>query len=373
MAISTQPFFLIMAPSSEVTAEVPTGSIITPNPPTSTSTSRASFAIGTRRSDLALWQTNHARDLLLAAHPTLAFPVHAMATRGDKNQTTALHAFAAKSLWTQELEEGLLSHALDLLVHSLKDMPTQLEGGCALAAACARQERRDCVVMSAASAARGWCSLADLPEGSAVGTSSVRRAAQLRRLFPQLRVVDMRGNVGTRLGKLDAAGGDCAALILAATGLQRIGFGDRVSSFLSRREGSWLGAVGQGALGVEVREGDQETGRVVAGLVEGDGRWTWWECLAERMLLRALEGGCSVPIGVETEWVEPGTLAIWATVVSVDGSRAVEGEGQWEVASVEQAEQAGLSMAKQLVEKGAEHILKDILLNRKIIEDAGGA
>ena len=351
-------------PSSKTTAFASVSSFPTP---------RTSFTIGTRRSDLALWQTNHARDLLLTAHPVLAFPIQAMSTRGDKNQTTALHAFAAKSLWTQELEDGLLSRSLDLLIHSLKDMPTQLETGCVLAAACARHERRDCVVMSSANAARGWRTLADLPKGAAVGTSSVRRAAQLRQLYPDLAVVDMRGNVGTRLGKLDAEGAECAALILAATGLQRIGFGNRVSSFLSRKEGSWFGAVGQGALGVEIRIGDEETANVVARLVDGPGRWTWWECLAERMLLRALEGGCSVPIGVETEWIGDGKLMMWTIVVSLDGKQVVEGQGVWTVASVQQAEEAGLAMARKLIERGAENILKNIVLNRKIIEDAGGA
>ena len=221
-----------------------------------------------------------------------------------------------------------------------------------------------------------------------VGTSSVRRIAQVRRLFPGLVIEDVRGNVGTRLRKLDAVDdnsregegkgkgrGKYAALILAATGLQRVGEGERVSSFLSWEEGGWLGAVGQGAVGVEVRSGDEEVGALCEAIMkdgEGGGKKLWFEALAERMLLRTLEGGCSVPVGVETQW-EGEEMGMRAMVMSVDGQQEVRGYKKYKIGSREEAEAAGLDMASDLIEKGAEKILGEITLNRKIIEESGGA
>ena len=366
------------APAVTSTPQVPS------SPPHNAESQKTAFKIGTRKSALALAQTDLLTNLLSKSHPHLTFTPHPTSTMGDKKQTTALHAFNAKSLWTFELENQLLAGETDFIAHSLKDMPTQLPAGCALGAACLRTEKRDCVVMSAANAAKGWKPLSDLPAGSVVGTSSVRRIAQLRRLFPALEIEDVRGNINTRLAKLDEArtadGTErYAALILAATGLQRIGLGNRVSSFLSWREGGWLGPVGQGALGVEVREGDKDVAELCQALMadgvdqEGESKRTWFEALAERMLLRTLEGGCSVPLGVETEWVQGSELGMHALVMSVDGMKEVRGYRTATISSKEEAEGFGLAMARELVEKGAEEILKEITLNRKVIEDAGGA
>ena len=316
-----------------------------------------------------------------------------MATLGDKNQTTALHAFNAKSLWTHELEALLLEGKLDLIVHSLKDMPTQLPGGCCLGSVLERGDRRDVVVMNAALAARGVRGLGQLGKGAVVGTSSVRRSAQVKRTWPALVCRDVRGNVGTRLRKLDEEeenGYSC--LILAAAGVQRLGLGGRISAFLSGREGGMLGAVGQGALGVECREGDERVGRLLEGV--GDER-SWREGVAERSLLRTLEGGCSVPIGVETEWEYEGgegeeegkgerkgdgnsdgkgdILVMRAIVVSVDGTEAVEGERRQRVTNLQEADECGWKMAQELVEKGAGKILEKITLNRAVIEKQDGA
>ena len=233
--------------------------------------------------------------------------------------------------------------------------------------------------MSPTSTARGFKTLADLPPGSVVGTSSVRRLAQLRRNHPNLKTMDVRGNIGTRLKKLDSEMGPFQALILAATGLQRLGLGARISSFLSRKEGDWLGAVGQGAIGVEIRHGDEQVKplcdilmRDSEGEAQGNAMKTLLECLAERSLLRTLEGGCSVPIAVETEW-EGEELVMYALVASVDGKECVEGSLRTKVSARDEAEEAGLEMARRLVEKGAAKILEAITLNRKVIEDAGGA
>lgn len=342
---------------------------------------RTTYNIGTRRSQLALWQTDRAAELLKKLYPNNKFDIHAMATMGDKNQVTALHQFNAKSLWTHELEAQLVTGQLDIIVHSLKDMPTQLPADCALAAAAQRTERRDAVIMSPSSAAKGWTTLADLPDGSIVGTSSIRRIAQLNRLHPGLKSIDVRGNINTRLAKLDAPDAEYAALILAATGVQRIGFGDRVTSFLNREEHQWFGPVGQGALGLECRSSDVAVRDMCTALMaeDGPGNGTskglqvWYECLAERMLLRTLEGGCSVPIGVDTVWEGTDTLTLHAIVLSVDGKQVVQNTKTAKIASKEDAEACGLALAGDLVQQGAGKILEEITLNRKVIAEGGGA
>ena len=341
---------------------------------------RTTFPIGTRQSALALAQAHLVTTTLSRTHPSYSFPLRPTATAGDLQTSQPLSALSGdKALWTTELETALRAGATDLVVHSLKDMPTQLPAGCALGAACARAERRDCVVLSPTGYEKGWRGLGDLPGGSVVGTSSVRRAAQIRRLWPGLVVQDVRGNVGTRLRKLDVEGGDYAALVLAAAGLQRLGLGERIGSYLSVRQGRWYGPVGQGALGLEIRSGDREAKMLCESLMrdgegesEGQGGRCWLECLAERSMLRALEGGCSVPAGVETEW-EGDMLAVRAVVVSVDGQQAVEAKHEQRVRSEDEAELCGLAVAADLIKNGAEAILKDITLNRKIIADSGGA
>ena len=296
-----------------------------------------------------------------------------MVTAGDKNQTTALHKMASKNLWTSELEELLTAGNVDLIVHSQKDMPTVLPSGCKLGASCSRSERRDCVVMSKSSIEKGWKELSDLPEGSVVGTSSVRRIAQVARLFPKLKTEDMRGNIGTRLGKLDDPQKGFAALILAATGVQRVHHGVRVSSFLTWEGHGWLGPVGQGALGVEIREGDADAEALCEKLRQdkegeptGTGKRTWLEILAERALLRTLEGGCSVPLGVETTWTgeDKQTLKIIAAVISLDGKKFVDAKLEGTVVDETQAEELGVNVAKKLGESGAAEILEEIIKAR---------
>ena len=320
---------------------------------------------------------SHHSALRLSVHPTSNNPA-------DVDKSTALSAFNAKALWTSDLEADLLSGALDLIVHSCKDMPTQLETGCALGAILGRVERRDVVVMNAKLAKEGKRSLKDLKEGDLVGTSSVRRSAQLRKLFPHLEIGNMRGNVPTRIRKLDDEANGFACLILAAAGVQRLGLGERVSSYLGREDG-WYSAVGQGAIGVEIREGDERTKAFMESLINGkEEKRGFWEGLAERSCLRTLEGGCSVPVGVETEWegtsseetstdssTEAAVLLMFGTVVSVDGTRSVSATHRQSVASIQDADEAGLMMAKALIDKSAGKILEEIVLNRKIIAEQG--
>lgn len=286
-------------------------------------------------------------------------------------------------------------------MHSLKDVPTKLVEGCVVRAVGEREESRDCAVMSTRRKGRER-RLGELEDGAVVGTSSVRRAAMIRRRYPGLVIKDVRGNVGTRLRKLDSEEGGYDCLVLAGAGVQRLGLQERVSSWLGREEGM-LGAVGQGVLGVEYREGDEWVEKMVLGLVV---ERVGWGCLAERMLLRCLEGGCSVPVGVETTWedadpkdADPETpfgdrdqetlssndtvsshpsnkssiLTLHAMVVSLDGQTCVSSSRRQRVHGDADAEECGFELAKDLVDKGAGAILEKIGLNRGKIQDAGGA
>ncbi|KAK5654804.1 hypothetical protein OQA88_6840 [Cercophora sp. LCS_1] len=331
--------------------------------------------VGTRRSNLALKQTELVTAAFKRAHPNLTVEVHAMATAGDKDQTTPLPEMG-KGLWTNELEAKLKANEIDVIVHSLKDMPTTLPEGCVLGCITAREDPRDVVVFKASHGDK-YKMLKDLPEGSIVGTSSVRRAAQLRRFYPGLVFKDVRGNIETRLRKADEQDYDC--IILAAAGLHRMGYEGRIAQYLESgtEGGGIMHAVGQGALGLEVREGDERVLNVVKAVEDTP---TMMACFAERSVMRTLEGGCSVPVAVETEWAEDEgddgdegerkkKLKIRALVVSLDGSQAVEREKVEEVASLAQADSLGKKLAQELIERGARNILDAI--NEK--REASGA
>ncbi|KAH0544341.1 hypothetical protein FGG08_001482 [Glutinoglossum americanum] len=329
---------------------------IDPQPPSS-STTPTTIHIGSRKSVLALIQTQIVHDALQSAWPDLKYEIHAMNTMGDKNQVTPLHDFGAKSLWTHELEAGLVGGELDLIVHSLKDMPTLLPPTCALGAILPREDPRDALVLKSSLPQTATTTLSTLPPGSTIGTSSVRRSAQIARKNPHLHFADVRGNVGTRLAKLDAEGGAYTALVLAAAGLKRLGLSERITAYLDYANGGVMHAVGQGALGVEIRAGDERMRRLLEPLVHVP---TTLACLAERAVMRTLEGGCSVPIGVETEWVGVQALRMRVVVVSLDGGESVEGLREGRVGSVEEAEAFGREVAGELVERGAGRILEAI-------------
>lgn len=346
------------------------GGIISTTPynatPPKMSSEQDVIRIGTRRSALALKQVDLIMAALSEAHPGAKFEVCPLATMGDRDKVTPLPQLG-KGLWTNELEAALVAKEVDFIVHSLKDMPTSVPVGCLLGCVTKREDPRDVVIFNKRHG-ETYKTLADLPEGSVVGTSSVRRAAQLRRRFPGLVFKDVRGNIETRLNKLDdeALGYDC--IILAAAGLLRMGFDGRIAQWLSSgtEGGGMLHAVGQGALGLEVRENDE---RMLGLLKAVEDTPTMMACFAERSLLRQLEGGCSVPIGVETAWLdgeedqdEEGgkKLRIRATVVSLDGKDYVDGEMVQEVASLAQADSLGKKLAQDLVDRGAQKILDAI-------------
>ncbi|GAD97101.1 hydroxymethylbilane synthase [Paecilomyces variotii No. 5] len=332
-------------------------------PPTEGGSSKKKFNIGTRKSKLALLQTDIVLDALKKAWPEYEFEIHSKETAGDQNTKIALREFTTKNLWTQELEDLMLAGHLDLIVHSLKDVPTLLPPTCALGAVMEREDSRDVLVMKQGLPPK---TLSELPAGSVVGTSSIRRTAQLARKYPHLKVLDVRGNIGTRLSKLDAEDSPFTCLILAAAGLLRLGLGDRITQYLDSKNGEMLYAVGQGALGIEIRKDDQ----VVIEMLNKIGhRQTTLSCLAERSLLKTLEGGCSAPLGVETEWVQGSDgaqkLRMRSIVVSVDGKESSNVEVDGDVNSPEEAEAFGVKVAKELVSKGADLILQVIQQNKQ--------
>lgn len=241
-------------------------------------------------------------------------------------------------------------------------MPTLIPSTCALGGVLPREDPRDVLVVKPG---LPYKSLADLPAGSVVGTSSIRRTAQLALKYPHLKVESVRGNIDTRLAKLDAEDGPFQCIILAAAGLLRLGLGDRITQYLDSKNGGLLYAVGQGAIGIEIRSDDDT---VLAMLNKIRHKETFLEVLAERSLLRVLEGGCSAPLGVESEWIKDSEgktkLRMRSIVVSVDGTQSSQVELDSVVESPAAAEAFGLEVAKELIAQGAGAILQDIKENK---------
>ena len=291
-------------------------------------------------------QTEWVRDELASAHPGLEISIEAMATQGDKILDVALAKIGDKGLFTKELEAQMLVNRADIAVHSLKDLPTNLPEGLMLGCITEREDPADALVMHAKNKD---LTLATLPEGAVVGTSSLRRLAQLRYHYPHLTFKDVRGNVITRLEKLDSGQFDC--LILAAAGLGRLGLGDRIHELIDPSIS--LHAVGQGALGIECRDGDAAVLEQIKVL---EHRPTSLRCLAERAFLRTLEGGCQVPIGVNTRF-EGDELVLTGMVASLDGKQLIRDELR---APQDQAEDLGNRLAELLRSQGAGEILAKI-------------
>ena len=302
--------------------------------------------IASRRSQLAMVQTNWVRAELEKAHPGLTITVEAMATQGDKILDVALAKIGDKGLFTKELEAQMLVGRAEIAVHSLKDLPTNLPEGLMLGCITEREDPADALVVNAKNANH---KLDTLPEGAVVGTSSLRRLAQLRHHYPHLSFKDVRGNVITRLEKLDSGDYDC--LILAAAGLERLGFGDRIHQIIPGDIS--LHAVGQGALGIECVEDKPEVLEIIKVL---EHTTTSRRCLAERAFLRELEGGCQVPIGVNSQ-INNEELTLTGMVASLDGRRLIRDEASGSAAD---PESIGIELAGKLKQQGAGAILKEI-------------
>lgn len=299
-----------------------------------------SVVIATRESALALWQARHVQSELRRLYPGLSVSILGMTTAGDRKLDSSLAKIGGKGLFVKELEDALADGRADIAVHSVKDVPMHLPDGFALAAVLERADPRDAFVSN------DFSSLAALPAGTRVGTSSLRRECQLRTQFPELAVEPLRGNVQTRLGRLDE--GRYGAIILAAAGLKRLGLADRITALLTPEQS--LPAVGQGALGIECRSDRSDLFTLLAPLVHQATQ----QCVyAERAFSRTLAGSCNVPLGGFAE-LSGTQLRLRGLVGAPDGSKIVRGETAGPAAN---AEALGIALAEELKRQGAADIL----------------
>ena len=308
------------------------------NPPATRAVERV--VIATRRSRLALWQAEHVKQRLGELYPRLSVQLLPLSTRGDELLDARLDKAGGKGLFVKELEAAIADGRADLAVHSMKDVPVELPQGFVLAAITAREDPRDAFVSNR------FATLAELPDGAVVGTSSLRRAAQIAEHRPRLQIRTLRGNLDTRLAKLDR--GDYDAIVLATAGLLRLGLGARIRSMLE--VGESLPAAGQGALGIECRGQDQALRDLVAPLADA----ATDACVrAERAVNRALGGNCAVPLGAHAE-IDGPRLRLRALVASPDGRRVARADltGQ-----ASEAERLGEQVAQLLRDQGAAQIL----------------
>jgi hydroxymethylbilane synthase len=299
--------------------------------------------ISTRKSPLALWQAEHVRARLVAAHPGLEVELVTMSTAGDRILDAPLAKVGGKGLFIKELEQALLDGRADIAVHSLKDVTVTLPDGLHIPVIGEREDPRDAFVSNK------FDMLAALPSGARIGTSSLRRTCQLRALYPQLEIVSLRGNVNSRLAKLD--GGEFDAIILACAGLKRLGLGERIRTELPPE--ILLPAVGQGAICIECRSGDTRVEQIIASLHH---HHTAVRVAAERALNARLEGGCQVPIAAFAE-LNADVLHLRALVGEPDGSHVIRGEIEGDAT---RAAALGVDLANELLARGARTILDKV-------------
>ena len=306
---------------------------------------KRNLVIGTRSSKLALWQACHVRDILKEHYPNLQIELLKITTKGDKILDVPLAKVGGKGLFTKEIENALLDKEVDLAVHSLKDMPTELPDGLEISAISKREEPYDALISPK------YKVLSKLPHGAKVGTSSLRRKAQLLRIYPHLETVDLRGNLDSRLKKLDA--GNFDAIILAASGLKRLGWQDRITEILPPEV--CLPAVGQGALAIETRKDDFEVLEIIKVLND---EATYIETTAERSFLAEVEGSCQVPVGVYAKISsDKKDLVLKAIILSPDGTEFVETKV---VGAPGEAVKLGVKAAQDLLSSGGKDILKKL-------------
>jgi len=299
--------------------------------------------IGTRESALALWQTHWVENELKRLWPEYRFSVVPIKTKGDKILDVALAKIGDKGLFTKELEIAMLEKEIDLAVHSVKDMQTKIPDGLTIGAVCVREDPCDVVISH-----KGY-RLVDLPRGAKVGTSSLRRRAQLLKYRPDLSLHDLRGNVNTRLAKMERE--DFDAIILAAAGVKRMGWEEKITDYIDYEIS--LPAVGQGSIGVECRAGDEEILKIVGKLDHPDARDA---ITAERAFLRRLEGGCQIPIGALGR-ADGDELELDGLVASIDGTRVLRSSIQ---GKRDEADQLGSHLAETLLNRGAKKILDEV-------------
>lgn len=302
---------------------------------------KQTLVIATRESPLALWQANWVKLRLEKYHPHLSVQLLGITTEADRKLSLALTEVGGKGLFVKELEQALLDQQADIAVHSMKDVPMDLPAGLSLPVMCEREDPRDVFVSNQVA------NFKKLPAGSVVGTSSLRRQSQLRALRPDIEVRMLRGNVNTRLARLDQQ--DFAAIVLAAAGLKRLGLQDRVSSYFSMED--FLPAVGQGVLGIECREQDARVQALIAPLKH---KKTFACVMAERAMCRRLGGGCHAPIAAYAD-IRDKKIELRGLVAKTDGSWLVRVR---QVGDIQQADPLGIAVAEVLLQQGAKEILE---------------
>lgn len=317
------------------------------NSETLSATPPATLTIASRESRLAMWQAEHVRDALRKLYPACDVKILGMTTRGDQILDRTLSKVGGKGLFVKELETALADGRADLAVHSLKDVPMELPDGFALAAILRREDPRDAFVSN------HHASLAELPAGAVVGTSSLRREAMLRARYPHLEVRPLRGNLDTRLGKLDR--GDYVGIILAAAGLKRLGLGARIRALLDVADSP--PAAGQGALGIEIAAHRADVAGWLAPLHDPS---TALAVEAERMVSRRLGGSCEVPLAAHAVWRDDG-LHLTGRVSTTDGSRVLTAQARAAAATVDDALALGLAVSDDLERQGAREIVEALL------------
>lgn len=299
--------------------------------------------IATRKSPLALWQAEHVAACLREAFPGLRTELVKMTTRGDKMLDAPLAKVGGKGLFVKELEQGMLDGEADIAVHSMKDVPIEFPMGLRLAAILKREDPRDALVSNR------YAAFAALPPNAKIGTSSLRRQCQIKARLPQCEIISLRGNVNTRLAKLDA--GEFDAIVLAAAGLKRLGFKDRITESLTPETS--LPSMGQGAIGIECRDGDSQIFDCLRLLHDEE---TAWRVTAERAMNERLQGGCQVPIAGYAE-LDGKQLTLRGLVGAPDGSQIIRAEIS---GPREEGRSLGFALAEALLDKGARQILREL-------------
>lgn len=305
---------------------------------------RRKIVVGTRGSKLALWQAHHIAGLIEERHPGIQADLVRISTTGDKILDVPLAKVGGKGLFTKEIEVGILNGDIDIAVHSLKDMPAELPAGLTLAAITRREDPGDALISPR------YKTLENLPAGARIGTSSLRRQAQLRRLRPDLQAFNLRGNLDTRLSKLDA--GDLDGIMLAVSGLKRLGWAERITQVMPIED--FLPAVGQGALAIEARTEDAEILELIETLNDPETRDA---VEAERAFLREIEGGCQIPVGVYAQ-IEDEMLRLDAVILNLDGTAEVRGSVD---GRRHEANTVGRDLAQRLLKAGGAEILRCVM------------
>lgn len=300
--------------------------------------------IGSRKSPLALWQANWVRDNLLKRFSDITVTIIKITTSGDKFLDAPLSEVGGKGLFVKEIEEALLDHHVDIAVHSMKDVPNTLPDNLSIAAITEREDPRDVLI------SKKNTPLKNLPQGACVGTSSLRRQAQLLKFRPDLQIIPLRGNVGTRIDKLENH--DFDAIVLAAAGVKRLNMEHKITEYIDTD--ICLPATGQGALGLETRTDDTDILRFIK---DFDHHKTHIAVAAERVVLNKLQGGCQIPIGAYGE-INEEKIKLAAIVASIDGKQFIK---ESNITSVDNAEQLGLEIAEKLLSNGADKIIQETL------------